>query len=112
MKIGLYMYDQPIDLNDEATSLFLEQYDNAKESMKQLLDLFDETETRVAMFYMMSLRCFIDDFLEFCAEDISVDEMEILLNNKSPYDRTLEDFDDDDDDEGEVLVEFDDDEEE
>ena len=107
MKIGMYMYDREINLNDEATSLFLEQYDNAKDGMKQLLDLFDEEETRIAMFYMMSLRCFIDDFLEFCAEDIDVNKMEYLLNN------SMEDIDFDgfDDDEGEVLVEFDDEEE-
>lgn len=109
MKIGMYMYDKEINLNDEATSLFLEQYDNAKDGMKQLLDLFDEEETRIAMFYMMSLRCFIDDFLEFCAEDISVEEMEILLNDAMDYNI---DFDDFDDDEGELLVEFDDEEEE
>jgi hypothetical protein len=107
MKIGMYMYDKEINLNDEATSLFLEQYDNAKDGMKQLLDLFDEEETRVAMFYMMSLRCFIDDFLEFCAEDINVNEMEYLLNNSMGN----IDFAGFDDDEGEVLVEFDDEEE-
>jgi hypothetical protein len=108
MKIGMYMYDREIDLNDEATSLFLEQYDNAKEGMKALLDKFEEEDTRTVMFYMMSLRCFIDDFLEFCAEDISVEEMTLLLNTPSDYDI---DFDEFDDDEGEVLVEFDDDEE-
>ena len=108
MKIGMYMYDREIDLNDEATSLFLEQYDNAKEGMKHLLDLFDESETRVAMFYIMSLRCFMDDFLEFCTEGISVEEMEILLNGVMDYGM---DFDDFDDDEGELLVEFDDEEE-
>lgn len=109
MKIGMYMYDREIDLNDKATSLFLEQYDDAKNVMKQLLDLFDEEETRVAIFYMMSLRCFIDDFLEFCAEDINVEEMEILLNGVMDYDMNFDGFDDD---EGELLVEFDDEEEE
>ena len=109
MKIGMYMYDKEINLNDEATSLFLEQYDDAKNVMKQLLDLFDEEETRITMFYMMSLRCFIDDFLEFCAEDINVEEMEILLNGVMDYDMNFDDFDDD---EGELLVEFDDEEEE
>lgn len=109
MKIGMYMYDREINLNDEATSLFLEQYDNAKDGMKQLLDLFDEEETRVAMFYMMSLRCFIDDFLEFYTEDINVNEMEYLLNN-SMGNIDFAGFNDDDD-EGEVLVEFDDEEE-
>lgn len=108
MKIGMYMYDKEISLNDEATSLFLEQYDDAKNVMKQLLDLFDEEETRVAIFYMMSLRCFIDDFLEFCAEDINVNEMEYLLNNSM---RNIDFAKFNDDDEGEVLVEFDDEEE-
>lgn len=108
MKIGMYMYDKEISLNDEATSLFLQQYDNAKDGMRQLLDKFDEEETRIAMFYMMSLRCFIDDFLEFCAEDIDIDEMEYLLNNSSK-DIDFNEFDDDD--EGEFLVEFDDEEE-
>lgn len=108
MKIGMYMYDKEINLNDEATSLFLQQYDNAKDGMKQLLDKFDEEETRIAMFYMMSLRCFIDDFLEFCAEDIDIDEMEYLLNNSSK-DIDFDEFNDDD--EGEFLVEFDDEEE-
>ena len=109
MKIGLYMYDRPIELDDESTDLFLDQYDKAREEMKRMLDMFEEEETRVAMFHMMTLRCFIDDFLEFCAEDISVDEMEILLNGVMDYDMNFDDFDDD---EGELLVEFDDEEEE
>lgn len=108
MKIGMYMYDKEINLNDESTALFLQQYEAAKESMKDLLDKFEEEDTRIAMFYIMSLRCFMDDFLEFCTDGINVAEMEYLLNNSL----NELDFDDFDDDEGELLVEFDDDDEE
>lgn len=107
MKIGLYMYDRPLELDEEATDLFLEQYDKAKEEMKRLLSLFDEEETRVAMFHMMSLRCFIDDFLEFCTVDIDVDDMEELLNGVDE-DFLYDKYEEDDD---EILVEFDDEEE-
>ena len=103
------MYDRPIELDDESTELFLEQYDKAREEMKRLLNLFEEEETRVAMFHMMTLRCFIDDFLEFCADGIDVDDMEVLLNG-SEYDMDFEEFEEDD--EFEIEVEFDDDEEE
>ena len=109
MKIGLYMYDRPIELDDESTDLFLEQYDKAREEMKRMLDMFEEEETRIAMFHMMTLRCFIDDFLEFCSDGISVDEMEILLNGIMDYDTNFDDFEEDD--EFEIEVEFDDEEE-
>ena len=108
MKIGLYMYDRPIELDDESTDLFLDQYDKAREEMIRMLDMFEEEETRVAMFHMMTLRCFIDDFLEFCSDGIDVDEMEALLNSSVKCD--LDDFEEDD--EFEIEVEFDDDEEE
>ena len=42
MKIGLYMYDREIELSDESTDLFLEQFDKAKEGMKDLLNKFDD----------------------------------------------------------------------
>ena len=109
MKIGLYMYDRPLELDDEATDLFLEQYEKAKEEMKRLLGLFDDEETRVAMFHMMSLRCFIDDFLEFCTVDIDADDMEELLNGVDEDFLFGDKYEDEDDDE--ILVEFDDEEE-
>ena len=107
MKLKMYMYDRDIMLEEEATMLFLEQLDNARESMKTLLDVFEEESTRVAMFYMMSLRSYIDDFLEFCAEDITVEEMEMLLNQSE------NNFDEEEDeDEFEIYVDFNEDEEE
>lgn len=102
MKINMYMYDKEIDLNEEATEEFLQQYENAKETMRQLLTIFEDEETRLAMFYMMSLRTLIDDFLEFCTEDIDVDLMSALLNNEDIDDEEFED-----DDEGEIFVDFD-----
>jgi hypothetical protein len=50
----------------------------------------------------MSLRTLIDDFLEFCTEDIDVDLMSALLNNEDIDDEEFED-----DDEGEIFVDFD-----
>jgi hypothetical protein len=96
------MYDKEIDLNEEATEEFLQQYENAKGTMRQLLNIFEDEETRLAMFYMMSLRTLIDDFLEFCTEDIDVDLMSALLNNEDIDDEEFED-----DDEGEIFVDFD-----
>ena len=64
--------------------------------MKRLLNLFEEEETRVAMFHMMTLRCFIDDFLEFCADGITRDEMEVLLNGISEYDMDFSELEEDD----------------
>jgi hypothetical protein len=104
MKINMYMYDKEIDLNEEATEEFLQQYENAKGTMRQLLNIFEDEETRLAMFYMMSLRTLIDDFLEFCTEDIDVDLMSALLNNEDIDD---EEFENDEDDEGEIFVDFD-----
>ena len=109
MKIGMYMYDKEIDLNEESTDEFLIQYDNAKDTMRQLLTIFEDEQTRIAMFYMMSLRTLIDDFLEFCTEDIDVELMTALLNNEEVFDDDLEY---DDEDENEISVEFDDDAEE
>ena len=109
MKIGMYMYDREIDLNEEATKDFVTQYKNAKDTMKQILTVFEDEETRNAMFYMMGLRTLIDDFLEFCTDDIDVDIMERLLNNEDVYEDEFED--DDDDDDFEITVEFDDEEE-
>ena len=107
MKIGMYMYDREIELNDEATDEFLNQHANAMDTMKRMLTAFEDEETRQAMFFMMSLRTLIDDFIEFCAEDITADEMEILLNNND-----LDFLDEyEEDGENEMLVEFDDEEE-
>jgi hypothetical protein len=103
MKIKMYMYDEPIKLDDEASSLFLEQLSVAQESMKALLDVYADQSTREAMFYMMSLRSYIDDFLEFCTEDITKEEMEQLLNGN--------DIEEEDDDDFEIYVDFDDEEE-
>ena len=107
MKIKMYMYDEPIKLDDEASKLFLEQLSIAQESMKALLEVYADQSTREAMFYMMSLRSYIDDFLEFCAQDITGEEMEQLLNG---YDEEEIDEEEDDDD-FEIYVDFDDEEE-
>ena len=110
MRIGMYMYDKEINLNEDATRLFLEQYENAKATMKLILNDFEDVDTRVAMFYMMSLRTVIDDFLEFCTDDIDVDTMQMLLNDEVSVDDVY-DFDDfEEDDDGEILVDFDEEE--
>lgn len=117
MKLDLYMYDRPINLDEEATMEFLAQYDTAKEMMKEILDLFtdEDTETRQAMFFCLCLRTLIDDFLEFCTEDATVELMEKLLNGDKDAEEEIylakeEEYYEAD--EGEILVEFDDDEEE
>jgi hypothetical protein len=55
---------------------------------------------------MMSLRSYIDDFLEFCAEGITGEEMEQLLNGHD-----VEEIDEEEDDDFEIYVDFDDEEE-
>lgn len=104
MKIGMYMYDREIDLNEESTKDFIAQYKNAKDTMKQLLTIFEDEETRTAIFYMMGLRTLIDDFIEFCTDDIDVDLMEKLLNNEEVYEDEPENEEEDD---FEILVDFD-----
>ena len=106
MKIGMYMYDREIDLNEESTKDFIAQYKNAKDTMKQLLTIFEDEETRTAIFYMMGLRTLIDDFIEFCTDDIDVDLMEKLLNNEEVY----EDEPESEEDDFEILVDFDEEE--
>lgn len=105
MKIGMYMYDREIDLNEESTKDFIAQYKNAKDTMKQLLTIFEDEETRTAIFYMMGLRTLIDDFIEFCTDDIDVDLMEKLLNNEEVYEDEPENEEEEDD--FEILVDFD-----
>ena len=117
MKLDLYMYDRPIELNEESTMEFLMQYEAAKEMMKELLDLFsnDDTETRQAMFFFLCLRTLIDDFLEFCTEGVQVDLMEKLLNGDEEAEEEIFLVKEEEiygSDEGEILVEFDDDDEE
>lgn len=107
MKIGMYMYDREIDLNEESTKEFIAQYKNAKDTMKQLLTIFEDEETRTAMFYMMGLRTLIDDFLEFCTDEIDVDLMEKLLNDEEVYEDEPENEEDED---FEILVDFDEEE--
>lgn len=104
MKIGMYMYDREIDLNEESTKDFIAQYKNAKDTMKQLLTIFEDEETRTAIFYMTGLRTLIDDFIEFCTDDIDVDLMEKLLNNEEVYEDEPENEEEDD---FEILVDFD-----
>ena len=105
MKLDLYMYDSPIELNEESTIEFIKQYDNAKDTMRQILTMFEDEDTRLAMFYMLSLRTLIDDFLEFCTDDIDVDLMQMLLNDEVDEDGI---FEEDDEDDNEISVEFDD----
>ena len=117
MKLDLYMYDRPIELDEKSTMEFLMQYEAAKEMMKELLDIFsdDDTETRQAMFFCLCLRTLIDDFLEFCTEDVPVNLMEELLNGNEEAEREIFLAKEEElygCDEGEILVEFDDDEEE
>lgn len=85
MKIEMYMYDRPLELNEESTVEFLKQYDNARNTMRNLLTMYEDEDTRLAMFYCMGLRSLLDDFLEFCTEDLSVDLMESLLNDEEVY---------------------------
>ena len=106
MKLDLYMYDTPIELDEASTIEFIKQYDNAKDTMRQILSMFEDEDTRLAIFYMLGLRTLIDDFLEFCTEDIAVDLMQLLLNNEADEDDIFEDEDDD----NEIFVEFDDEE--
>ncbi len=122
MKLGLYMYDDPINLDEGSTAEFLKRYDMAKDVMNELLGLFSDEDngSREAIFFMLGLRTLIDDFLEFCTTGIPVELIERLLNGdldaeeeifhavEAEYSEQL----DEDDDDFEILVEFDDDEEE
>lgn len=108
MKLDLYMYDNPIELNEESTIEFIKQYDNAKDTMRQILTMFEDEDTRLAIFYMLSLRTLIDDFLEFCTADIDADILQMLLNDEADEESI---FDDEEEDDNEIFVEFDDDEE-
>lgn len=120
MKLGLYMYDDPISLNEESTKDFIEQYDSARELMATILDMFTNSNTsREAIFFMLGLRTLIDDFLEFCTTGVSAELIERLLNGDEEVESEIFDTIEseiesyiEDDDEGEILVEFDDDEEE
>ena len=116
MKLGLYMYDEPIQLDEDSTKRFLRQYDAARETITGLLDLYSDGDvgTRDAIFYMLGLRTLIDDFLEFCTTDVSQELIERLLNGdpfveEEIFDRIESNYEEDD--EGEILVEFDDEEE-
>lgn len=104
MKLDLYMYDSPIELNEESTIDFIKQYENAKDTMRQILTMFEDEDTRLAIFYMLSLRTLIDDFLEFCTTDIDADTLQMLLNNEVDEEDILNDEEDD----NEIFVEFDD----
>ena len=37
MKIEMYMYDRPLELDEESTVEFLKQYDNARDTMRNIL---------------------------------------------------------------------------
>lgn len=93
MKIEMYMYDRPLELDEESTVEFLKQYDNARDTMRNILTMYEDEDTRLAMFYCMGLRSLLDDFLEFCTEDLSADLMEALLNDEETYMASY-DFDD------------------
>jgi hypothetical protein len=120
MKLGLYMYDDPISLNEESTKDFIEQYDSARDLMTTVLDMFSESNTsREAIFFMLGLRTLIDDFLEFCTTGVSAELIERLLNGDEEVENEIFEALEsemepyfEDDYEGEILVEFDDDEEE
>ena len=121
MKLRLYMYDDPISLDEESTKDFIEQYDSASEFMTTILDMFRYDNTsRKAIFFMLGLRTLIDDFLEFCTTGISAELIERLLNGDEEVENEifeaieseLSPYFEEEDDEGEILVEFDDDEEE
>lgn len=106
MKIEMYMYDRPLELDKESTVEFLKQYDNARDTMRNILTMYEDEDTRLAMFYCMGLRSLLDDFLEFCTEDLSADLMEALLNDEEAY---VTDYDLDD---NEIEIEVDVDDEE
>ena len=120
MKLDLYMYDRPIELDERATKEFLGMYMASKETMKELLDLFPEdNDTRQAIFFMLGLRTLIDDFLEFCTDGIPVELIERLLNGDENAEEEIFDVKEElveallnEEDDGEILVEFDNDEEE
>ena len=107
MKIEMYMYDRPLELDEESTVEFLKQYDNARDTMRNILTMYEDEDTRLAMFYCMGLRSLLDDFLEFCTQDLSADLMEALLNDEDAY---VTDYDLDDDNEIEIEVDVDDEE--
>ena len=104
MKIDMFMFDRPIELDEESTKEFLLQYQNSKNMMRQILTMFEDEETRKAIFYVIGLRSFLDDFLEFCTSELDADLMEALLNDKEVY---LDDIEEDD---FEIEVDIDDEE--
>ena len=106
MKIEMYMYDRPIDLDEESTVEFIKQNENARDTMRNILTMYEDEDTRLAKFYCMGLRSLLDDFLEFCTQDLSVDLMEALLNDEEAY---VTDYDLDD---NEIEIEVDVDDEE
>ena len=87
MKIDMFMFDRPIELDEESTKEFLLQYQNSKNMMRQILTMFEDEneETRKAIFYVIGLRSFLDDFLEFCTEGLTAELMEALLNDEEAY---------------------------
>ena len=108
MKIDMFMFDRPIELDEESTKEFLLQYQNSKNMMRQILTMFEDEETRKAIFYVIGLRSFLDDFLEFCTEGLTAELMEALLNDEEAYMEYEEKYEEECDFEIEVDVNNDD----
>ena len=104
MKIDMFMFDRPIELDEESTKEFLLQYQNSKNMMRQILTMFEDEETRKAIFYVIGLRSFLDDFLEFCTEGLTAELMEALLNDEEAYMEYEEKYEEEDDFEIEVDI--------
>lgn len=102
MKLKLNDFAKPIELGDQATEEFLMQWDNARETMKQLLQLYENKETRIALFYMLSLSDFVNDFIDFVLEGLEEDDLEELLNDYENAENEIQiDFGDDEESEDE-----------
>lgn len=100
MKLKLNDFIKPIELGEQATEEFLMQWDRARETMKQLLYLYEDEETRSALFYMLSLSDFVNDFIDFVLEGLKEEDLEELLNDYENAENEIQiDFGDDDEDE-------------
>ena len=102
MRLKLNDFVRPIELGDQATEEFLMQWDNARETMKQLLQLYENEETRIALFYMLSLSDFVNDFIDFVLEGLEEEDLEELLNDCENAENEIQiDFGDDEESEDE-----------
>ena len=52
MKINMYMFDRPIELDEESTDEFLIQYKVAKDTMRQILTMYRSLKSHPIKFLM------------------------------------------------------------